>query len=296
MQIKIKDKDGVVLKTSKKYCEEDIAVSAETKELRIIPSTEDQIYEGLFNKVIVAGDSDLLSENIKNGKSIFNVEGDFTPLDTSDATATEEDILLGKTAYVNGEKIVGTLESGALDSAYQQIEYLESNGTQYIDTGVCPVSSSLSAVVEFKPCSLPLGHEHWAFGQWYGSGGWRCGGSTSSSTANFNLDTSRGFSYAITSGSSTRLYRNIGMSVSCTITSDYPMLLFAQQEGGNAGYVEYSQFKIYRCMIWKDRELIRDFIPCYRKSDGEAGMYDIVNNVFYTNNGTGTFITGPVKV
>lgn len=33
-------------------------------------------------------------------------------------------------------------------------------------------------------------------------------------------------------------------------------------------------------------------VACYRKSDGEIGLYDIVNNVFYTNQGTGTFIKG----
>ena len=38
------------------------------------------------------------------------VEGSYEPLDTSDATATAEDIALGKTAYVNGVKIEGTRE------------------------------------------------------------------------------------------------------------------------------------------------------------------------------------------
>lgn len=38
---------------------------------------------------------------------------------------------------------------------------------------------------------------------------------------------------------------------------------------------------------------IMELIPCYRKSDLVAGMYDLVNNVFYTNVGTGEFIVGP---
>ena len=33
-------------------------------------------------------------------------------------------------------------------------------------------------------------------------------------------------------------------------------------------------------------------IPCYRKSDGEIGLYDIVNNIFYTNMGSGEFLKG----
>jgi hypothetical protein len=31
---------------------------------------------------------------------------------------------------------------------------------------------------------------------------------------------------------------------------------------------------------------------CYRKSDGVIGMYDVENNVFYTNNGSGDFAKG----
>lgn len=33
-------------------------------------------------------------------------------------------------------------------------------------------------------------------------------------------------------------------------------------------------------------------ISCYRKSDSKPGMYDLVNNVFYTNQGTGEFDIG----
>lgn len=79
-----------------------------TKDTQII--TYDKGYEGLRN-VTVNGDESLISKNIKSGATIFGVSGDINVLDTSDATATAGDILKGKTAYVKGEKIVGTLES-----------------------------------------------------------------------------------------------------------------------------------------------------------------------------------------
>jgi surface protein len=43
--------------------------------LEITPSTETQVKEGMFNKVTVEGDSELLPENIKKGVSLFGVEG-----------------------------------------------------------------------------------------------------------------------------------------------------------------------------------------------------------------------------
>ena len=57
----------------------------------------------------IKGDTNLTEGNIKNGVEIFGVIGTLPEkIDTSDATATAEDILKGKTAYVNDVKVTGT--------------------------------------------------------------------------------------------------------------------------------------------------------------------------------------------
>lgn len=61
-----------------------------------------------YGMVTVAGDRNLTPENIKKGEKIYGVTGTLDVLDTSDATAGPDDILVGATAYVNGKKITGT--------------------------------------------------------------------------------------------------------------------------------------------------------------------------------------------
>lgn len=48
----------------------------------------------------------------------------------------------------------------------------------------------------------------------------------------------------------------------------------------------------YLKMYNTQNKLIRDLVPCYRKADNVVGVYDLVNDVFYTNAGTGTFVKG----
>ena len=59
----------------------------------------------------------LTAEKLVKGNTILGVEGTAsTGLDTSDANATIKDILENKTAYVNGEKLTGTMtNNGALN-------------------------------------------------------------------------------------------------------------------------------------------------------------------------------------
>lgn len=61
---------------SNKYGYDNVKVKAvESEELTITPNTEEQVKEGMFNKVTVTGDEDLKAENIKQGVNIFGVEG-----------------------------------------------------------------------------------------------------------------------------------------------------------------------------------------------------------------------------
>ena len=58
--------------------------------------------------------SSLISNYILNGITIGGITGKMDVLNTADATATPEDIVLGKTAYVNGVKITGTYDNSTL--------------------------------------------------------------------------------------------------------------------------------------------------------------------------------------
>ena len=57
----------------------------------------------------------------------------------------------------------------------------------------------------------------------------------------------------------------------------------------HTGYIHLHYFALYKAST-----LTYEFIPCLRRSDGKAGMYDMVNKVFHPSE-TGTdFITGDI--
>ena len=61
---------------------------------------------------------------------------------------------------------------------------------------------------------------------------------------------------------------------------------------GHGAGSTYLKGKIYRLKFWSNDTLVRDLTPCYRKSNNVIGLYDMANDVFCTNAGTGTFTKG----
>ena len=98
-------------------------------------------YDGVKESSIDWTDENFKRENIKSGVTIFGQTGTFT----SDATATASQILSGKTAYVKGNKITGTMPNNGAkiitpSTTNQAIPAGYHNGSGYVkgDTNLKP--------------------------------------------------------------------------------------------------------------------------------------------------------------
>lgn len=78
-----------------------------------------------------SSNGNLLPEYIKAGITLGGVTGTLEDLDTSDATATPEDVAYGKTAYVNGRKIEGVFVPRDNLKIGQYVDYTPDITTTY---------------------------------------------------------------------------------------------------------------------------------------------------------------------
>ena len=193
-----------------------------------------------------------------------------------------------------------------LPQGYQEVEYIESSGTQFIDTGFVP-NDNTEIILVFTNNNATTGNYDCIFGT----------RTTASNDNTFALwiDTNRRFgAFYVTDGTGQaltlfptsinamtkhtavmkgRVAEIDSVSVTCPATSSSPAYSFYIGACNTAGTADYfSKILIYESKIYDNEILVRDFVPCYRKADYVAGLYDLVNNVFYTNAGSGVFAVG----
>ncbi len=190
-----------------------------------------------------------------------------------------------------------------LPSEYQQVEYIASTGTQYIDTGLIP-STNLSVEVEMKYIK---GTNIYGFNGAYESGkAFQLGlayvddntvrismnGGFKEPVGKTGLDINSFYTIKLSNGEQYVNDELIDTQVYGALTSNKFLLFGRTSLDNNVVGIQQWNGQIKSFKAWEDGNLIKDFIPCYRKSDNVIGMYDLVNNVFYTNSGTGTFEKG----
>lgn len=194
------------------------------------------------------------------------------------------------------QMFVNTGSSIAIPSELVELEYIESTGTQYIDTGFKPNQDTrISITVDF-----PRSSTTWLYGGRTAAGsnsfGFLCSSSntyrfdyassmnelTAKPTGKFILDSNKNECYINDELVFTTTYK--------TFTSPVSMYIFNVNNNGSAE--EGSSAKLYSCKIYDNGTLIRDFIPV-KTTTNIYGLWDKINKVFYKNAGTGTFTGGP---
>ena len=81
-----------------------------------------------------------------------------------------------------------------------------------------------------------------------------------------------------------------------TFTPGTGLQLFASHTSSSYGGLgNYARYNCYKCYIRSNGQLIKNYLPCFRVSDGVTGMLDTVNNEFITSSGT-AFVKGTEKV
>lgn len=182
----------------------------------------------------------------------------------------------------------------SLPSGYKRLEYIQSSGTQYINTGFKPNQNTkieldvLSA--EGTSSNIPYIFGTQDSSNNYFVATWVLGYGNGMVTTGINLYDGKFHVVKVENGA---LYKDgsiIAQRTASSFSIGVPIFLFAVNSSRQS--MGYGACKLRSCKIYGNGTLVRDFIPC-KNASGVIGLWDDVNSVFYQNAGSGTFTAGP---
>ena len=216
---------------------------------------------------------------------------------------------LSSTIDLNGHKLTvssltgdATITSSA-DAGYEILEYIESDGKAYVNTGVAVADNT---VIDIKVRLLKDSKKTVSYvGARVGDatpgqlGGWISadlnhfrGVSAKQEKSGLWVEVNKDFT------------AHLNKSGSCTIDgvefatgsgggNQYPITVFCLNQANEPVFI--GELRVYFCTIAYGSEVQRDLKPARRLSDGALGLLDVANQEFYPNaNSSGAFRAGPV--
>lgn len=187
---------------------------------------------------------------------------------------------------------------------YEQIVYIDATGTQYIDTGV---SGGANAEYEIKFSALQpqvRAYEQFFFGDktpsipslFYNNANAESMGITSKDSGGVTK---------ISTWDANGRNRDVIVRYESDGNIYVDKSLFTKRETAGNGWGESTWYvanshgeptltahmRIYYVKMWTDGVLVRDFVPAINTTSNAAGLYDRVTGEFFTNAGTGEFVT-----
>lgn len=179
-----------------------------------------------------------------------------------------------------------------LPKGYKRLDYIETTGKQYIDTGfILNQDSRIVCEYMYKGGDGIFGARNTVATRNFSlrviSGAWQMGYGDGVSSGSLKSDTTK---WHIADLNKNTMYIDGELVVTrayVTFTTPKTMAIGAIR----AGSVYYGVGRYRTCQVYDNGVLVRDFIPC-QNPDGKAGMYDLLNAKFYGNAGSGEFVKG----
>ncbi len=210
---------------------------------------------------------------------------------------------------------MATLPQAAINAGYTEVEYIQSSGTQYIDTGI---NGKTVTQFEIKGTVAPNA----------GSNTQLLGGTSSDAASFFGARANQGIYWYCMNSSNGPLGDPSHVSVinaSIVSTTSQPGTLFDTETNrtiefakfgsttwafpdqnllvfGGAGYRKSPNAKCYYLKLYTQNGLVADFVPVKKTVNGTDvyGMYNVLDSnpetAFYGNKGDGEFTAGPEVV
>ena len=181
-----------------------------------------------------------------------------------------------------------------LPEGYTQLNYIQSTGTQYIDSGITE-TADMAVSCHFDVDTVA---SDYLFGSQQNSDSLSYNGIFKNNMLEYNYA-----EVGFTAASSIELTEEVVGStnnitingVSHTLSTGTPqnvsMLIFGIRRNTGEMRPYGGKAKLRYFKIKKGSNTVRDFVPCKNPS-GTVGLYDLVGGEFYGNSGTGTFIAG----
>ena len=191
------------------------------------------------------------------------------------------------TVYV---RQVANPESAGLPEGYTQVEYIESHGTEYIDTGFKP-DGNTRVICEFMPLDSTKAYGIFgsrtaylksAYNLFVGDTGTHFQDDYNN-TSTTNVEAVANTLYVIDKNKNVSTINGTQNSVAySSFEVEYSMYLFGVNTSGTVNSAQLGALRMYSCSIYDNGILVRYYIPC-TSSTGAVGLYDTVSGAFFGN-------------
>lgn len=259
-------------------------------DIEIVPTPVELVFDG--EKVVINDLISIASDDVVHIASLEN-----PPVIQS--LSVDENGIYTPPGGVDGYSpvIVDVGSEPALPSEYQEVEYITFDGNEFMLVENLPsyywidvlasnsVSMDESTVVGYREASnndrdFEIRFQNGSFNIW-----------ARSSTYTYTLFASN------PAGSTTNVVRDIVVACVNHVRGKFLIGKYSTQNMDLPFFGNLYAIKLYAITRTQGAltvfDAIRRFVPCYRKSDGEIGVYEVYTSVFYPNEGAGTLIAGP---